>query len=123
MFRKIAIASMAAFTLGIAALGSPAESRPFYSGGGYHYWHGGWGHGGGWNNGWGWGAAGLVGGLALSPLLFGNGYGGGYGGGYGYGNGYGYPSGGYYEGPACSWQTIQVHTRYGWRRQRARVCH
>ena len=41
MFRKIAIASMAAFTLGVAALGSPAESRPLYPGGGYHYWHGG----------------------------------------------------------------------------------
>lgn len=112
MLGKIATASFAAATLGVAALGSPAESRPFYyPGGGYHYWHGGWGHhGGDWNDGWGWDAAGLIGGLALSPLLFGNGYG--YGHGYGYGNGYGYHDGGYYDGPACSWQTIKVHTRY-----------
>jgi hypothetical protein len=121
MFRKIALAALAALTLGTAtiATSAPADARPlFYRGGGWH--GGGWGHrhwGGG--GGWGWGAAGLITGLAAAPLLYG-GYGGGYGPGYG---GYGYDDGYYYDEPACGWRRVRVQTPYGWRIGRERVCY
>jgi hypothetical protein len=124
MFRKIAAAALAAITLGTAtfALPDPVEARPFYyRGGGWH--GGGWGHrhwGGG--GGWGWGAAGLITGLAAAPLLYGAGPGYGYGYGPAYGPGYGYDDG-YYDAPACGWRRVRIHTPYGWRIARERVCY
>jgi hypothetical protein len=76
LFRKIAIAGVAAAALAAAAA-TPAEAR--WGGGG---WHGGWHRGGG----WGWGAGAFAGGLALgalatSPYYYGGPYYGYYGGG------------------------------------------
>jgi hypothetical protein len=48
MFRKIALAVVAAASLSAAAL-APTQASAFHGGGG---WHGGW-HGGGWHRGWG----------------------------------------------------------------------
>jgi len=121
MFRKIALAALAALTWGTATLtmaASSADARPMFihrgagnwHGGGWHGggWHGGWGHRGwyGGGNGWGWGAAGLITGLAAAPLL--------------YGPGYGYD---YYSGPDCGWERVRVRTPYGWRYANRQVCY
>jgi hypothetical protein len=134
MFRKIALAALAALTMGTATLtmaAPSAEARPLYlhrgGGGGMGAWHGNWrGNGGNWRggwghrgwrgngDGWGWGAAGLITGLAAAPLLYGPGYG------YGYGPGYGYD---YYEGPDCGWERVRVRTPYGYRFANRQVCY
>jgi len=125
MFRKIALAALAALTVGAAVISTaaPVEARPlYYRGGGWHGgWHGGWGHGHWGGGGWGWGAAGLITGLAAAPLLYGPGYGYGYG--YGPGYGYGYDDGYYYDAPACGWRRVRIQTPYGWRIARERVCY
>jgi hypothetical protein len=65
MFRKLALAVVAAASLGAAALAPSSASA-------WDGWHGGW-HGGGWHRGWGWGGPRVVIG---GPAYYGYGYGG-----------------------------------------------
>ena len=117
MIGKFALFTIAAIGLGAASIGTPAQAAPPGAGYGgiYPHAHGGWNggwrgggyrgggwRGGGWHRrgyyggGWGWGA----------PLY------GFYGAPYAYDDGYIY----------CRYRKVRIHTPYGWRWGRRRVC-
>ncbi|MDQ0395363.1 hypothetical protein [Labrys monachus] len=132
MFRKLALAAVAAIGLAAVSVGAsvPAQAAPpdrgyggqrfiphghggwGHGGGGWHGGGGGWGHGGGWHGG--------GGGWGHHRRWYGGG-----GGGWGYGVPfYGFYGDPYYDDDytVCRYRTVRVWTRYGVRWVRRRVC-
>ena len=107
MLRKTFIALAAAASIGLLVPGA-ASARGFGhgGGGGWHGggWHGGWG-GGGWRRrgwyggGWGWGWGAPVLGFYSTPYYY---------------DDYGYAY--------CRYRTVRIHTPWGWRWGRRRIC-